>query len=67
MVFCYSNNKKRESILKFNPKESDEYKQWSFLYQCDEQSKSVEYMENLTLDLVKGIQNIKEETYKVKS
>ena len=25
------------------------------------------YMENLTLDLVKGIQNIKEETYKVKS
>lgn len=52
-------------ILKFNPDETNEYKKWSFLYQCDNDESKIQHMENTTLNFLNGVQNKKEEIYKI--
>lgn len=53
-------------VLKFNPNEQNEFKKWSFLYQCDENKKKVKEMEITTLNMLKNTNYYKEEIYNVK-
>lgn len=53
-------------VLKFNPNETDEFKKWSFIYQCDHDKYKVNQMENTTKNLLNDIKNKKQEVYNVK-
>jgi hypothetical protein len=59
------NNCQCSGVLKFNPNEQDEFKKWSFLYQCDDDKNKVKHMENITFSMLKNIDNYKQEIYNV--
>ena len=53
-------------VLKYNPNELNEFKKWSFLYQCDNVPNKINRVEKLTTSLLADIQDKKEEIYHVK-
>ncbi len=52
-------------VLKFNPNEINEFKKWSFLYQCDNNINKVKQMEDTTINLLNNIVDKKHEIYKI--
>ncbi len=52
-------------VLKFNSNEINEFKKWSFLYQCDNDINKVKHMENTTINLLNNIVDKKQEIYNV--
>lgn len=53
------------TALEFNLKETDQFKMWSFTYQCDDKKNKNDIMKEMTLDFLKSTSDVKEEIYKV--
>jgi hypothetical protein len=62
------NNKKNcqcSCVLEFNPNESDEFKKWKFLYQCNDDNKTNTIVKKITTGILNGSDDINIETYNV--
>jgi hypothetical protein len=54
------------AYLSYNKNETNEFKKWKFMYQCDNQEKTNTIVEKTTLNILNKLPEKKEEIYKVK-